>query len=153
MSGEDIFMVVSVRTVLRQVPDPRGKQGRQHPLDARWGRCFCRCFCRCSAVAKVCRLHSGWGAALHVSSLHAWGFAETAFLLATRHSRKRYGSLIQTPWPGPSASSSLSKKIRKGMKRYAVSFRLMARPFAAVRTQMAMPSMFCRLFTQHLANL
>jgi len=29
--------MVSVRVVLRQVPDPRGKQGRQHPLDALLG--------------------------------------------------------------------------------------------------------------------
>lgn len=29
--------MVSVRTVLRQVPDPRGKQGRQHPLEALLG--------------------------------------------------------------------------------------------------------------------
>jgi hypothetical protein len=29
--------MASVRTVLRQVPDPRGKQGRQHPLDALLG--------------------------------------------------------------------------------------------------------------------
>jgi len=29
--------LISVRSVLRQVPDPRGKQGRQHPLDALLG--------------------------------------------------------------------------------------------------------------------
>lgn len=29
--------MISVRSVLRQVPDPRGKQGRQHPLEALLG--------------------------------------------------------------------------------------------------------------------
>jgi hypothetical protein len=29
--------LISVRSVLRQVPDPRGRQGRQHPLDALLG--------------------------------------------------------------------------------------------------------------------
>lgn len=33
----EVIILISVRSVLRQVPDPRGKQGRQHPLDALLG--------------------------------------------------------------------------------------------------------------------
>lgn len=141
--------MISVRSVFRQVPDPRGKQGLQHPLEALLGLILLSMLSGRKGMRAVFRL----GRTLSRHQLNQLGFRQYLASHVTRRLRNCCASLIRMLWPKPSVNSPPNNEIVTGMKRCSVSFQLMARPFAAVRTQTARPNMFCQRLAQHLPNL
>lgn len=65
--------MISVKSVLHQVPDPRGKQGLQHQLEALLGLILLSML----SGRKGMRATFVWVAPFRAGSLICWAFADT----------------------------------------------------------------------------
>ena len=139
--------MISVRSVLRQVPDPRGKQGLQHPLEALLGLILLSMLSGRKGMRAAFRL----GRSLSRRQLNLLGFRRN--VSSPCHATFTETLRILDPDALAEASSPPINKGARKVKLRTVSFRSMARPFAAARTQVAMPNMSCRLSARRLGNL
>lgn len=141
--------MISVKSVLRQIPDPCGKQGLQHPLEALLGLIFLSMLSGCKGMRSVFCL----GRSLSRKQLNMLGFRR--YLASPCHAT--FTGLLRVLAPEAldklSTNSLLQSVIVRGMKGCSDIFQLMARHFAVVKMQMARLNMSCLLSVQFLVNL
>ena len=129
----------TIRSILRQVPDPRGKKGRQHPLEALLGLMLLSVLCGRKGMMAAFRL----GRSLTSKQLQRLGFRRGR--PAPCHSTLTELLRILDA----NAMARVFSQFIAATDEGAATFQLMARPCVPVRTMRAMQNMCCPLFVRH----